>query len=403
MMIGRIFKYASLLMAAVMLFSCQGQQGDETNGTDIPNGGGNITGKIALTVDKMLIQADGADYATLTVTLDGKAVTEGVTFFDGKNNILDLAGFRFSTETPGNYEIWANYGTYNTDKVLIRALAAEIPQTPADPKPSSVDFKSRVMCMQFTGTACGYCSQFMSRLKDAFEDEAFADEYVRAAIHSYSYSAAYPDPAYITWNWSDRVLSATHPSIVMDYINKYALYSSTSSEEFKGVVRDMNASKEDVASGIAVSSSLKDGQIVAKVTVKAAETATYRVGAMLLEDNLVGTQINGEPWMNTHNACVRYIDAREDSANGTERWYGFSLGNIEKGKTADYLFVWNLDEIWNEVNVPIKYWDSFVEENLRLAVFVTTIAEDERGSQFFYINNAVYADVNGETPFEYKN
>ena len=156
MMIGRIFKYASLLMAAVMLFSCQGQQGDETNGTDIPNGGGNITGKIALTVDKMLIQADGADYATLTVTLDGKAVTEGVTFFDGKNNILDLAGFRFSTETPGNYEIWANYGTYNTDKVLIRALAAEIPQTPADPKPSSVDFKSRVMCMQFTGTACGY-------------------------------------------------------------------------------------------------------------------------------------------------------------------------------------------------------------------------------------------------------
>ena len=400
MMIGRIFKYASLLAAAVMLVSCQGQQGDDNN-TDGPINGGGITGKIELTVDKVLIQADGADYATLTVSLDGKAVSEGVTFFDGKNNILDLNGFKFSTEVPGNYEIWANYGTYNTDKVLIRALAAAIPQTPADPKPSSVDFKSRVMCMQFTGTACGYCSQFMSRLKDAFEDEAFADEYVRAAIHSYSYSAAYPDPAYMTWSWSDRVLSATHPSIVMDYINKYALYSSTSSDEFKGVVNEMNASKKGLASGIAVSSTLKDGQIVAKVTVKAAETAVYRVGAMLLEDGIKANQINGEPWMNNHDACVRYIDAREDSANGTERWYGFSLGKIEKGKTADYLFVWNLQEIWDDVNEPIAYWNAFVEENLRLAAFVTTTGEDERGNQFYYINNAVSAAVNGETPFAY--
>ena len=79
MMIGRIFKYASLLAAAVMLVSCQGQQGDDNN-TDGPINGGGITGKIELTVDKVLIQADGTDYATLTVSLDGKAVefkTEG--------------------------------------------------------------------------------------------------------------------------------------------------------------------------------------------------------------------------------------------------------------------------------------------------------------------------------------
>ena len=104
-----------------MLVSCQGQQGDDNN-TDGPINGGGITGKIELTVDKVLIQADGTDYATLTVSLDGKAVSEGVTFFDGKNNILDLNGFKFSTEVPGNYEIWANYGTYNTDKVLLLFL-----------------------------------------------------------------------------------------------------------------------------------------------------------------------------------------------------------------------------------------------------------------------------------------
>jgi len=391
-MTGKIFKYASLLVAAVMLISCEGQSGDENTG---------VNGKIGLTTDKVLIQADGSDYAVLTVTLDGQPVTEGVTFFDAKNNVMQISDFKFSTETPGNYEIWANYGTYNTDKVLIRALSVPIPDTPRDPNPTSVDFKPRVMCMQFTGTACGYCSEFMTRLKDAFADASFGDEYVRAAVHSYTYSNSYPDPAYITWNWSDRELNATHPSIVMDYMNKYALYGSTNSDEFKSVIREMNAAKQDVASGIAVSSSLAEGQIVAKVTVKAAETASYRVGAMLLEDGIVANQINGEPWMSNHDACVRYIDAREDS-NGKERWYGFSLGNIEKGKTADYLFVWNLDDIWNDVNVPIAYWNPFVEKNLRLAVFVTTTGVNERGESFYYINNAISAPVNGQTPFSYR-
>ena len=394
-MIARTLKYASLLMAAVMLISCQGQQ-DPTQ-----QGSGNGKG-IELTVDKVLIQADGADYATLSVTLDGQPVTENVIFFDAKDNVLDIADFKFSTETPGNYEIWANYGTYNTNKVLIRALSAAIPETPADPQPSSTSFKSRVMCMQFTGTACGYCSQFMERLRDAFEDEAFGDEYVKAAFHTYSYSASYPDPAYMTWNWSDRVLGVQHPLIVMDYTNKYALYASTSADEFKGIVRSLNEAKQDVACGIAVNSALIDGQIVAKVTVKAAEEGTYRVGAILLEDGLIGNQINGEAWMKVHNACARYIDAREDSANGTERWYGFSLGNIAKGKTADYLFVWNLQDIWDDANTPIEYWQPFVEENLRMAVFVTTTAENDRGEQYFYVNNAVNASVNGETPFAYR-
>lgn len=394
-MIARTIKYASLLMAAVMLISCQGQQ-DPTQ-----QGGGNGEG-IDLTVDKVLIQADGADYATLSVTLDGQPVTENVIFFDAKDNVLDIADFKFSTETPGNYEIWANYGTYNTNKVLVRALSAPIPQTPDDPQPSSTAFKSRVMCMQFTGTACGYCSQFMDRLRDAFEDKTFGDEYVKAAFHTYSYSYSYPDPAYMTWNWSDRVLGVQHPTIILDYTDKYALYASTSSDEFKSVIRSMSKAKQDVACGIAVNSTLSDGQVVAKVTVKAAETGTYRVGAILLEDGLIGNQINGEDWMKVHNACARYIDAREDAANGTERWYGFSLGKIEKGKTADYLFVWNLQDIWNEANIPIEYWKPFVEENLRMAVFVTTTGENDRGDQYFYVNNAVNASVNGETPFSYR-
>ena len=51
--------------------------------------------------------------------------------------------------------------------------------------------------------------------------------------------------------------------------------------------------------------------------------------------------------------------------------------------------------------MPIAYWNAFVEENLRLAAFVTTTGVDNKGNQFYYINNAVSAAVNGETPFDY--
>ena len=49
--------------------------------------------------------------------------------------------------------------------------------------------------------------------------------------------------------------------------------------------------KSGKAAGIAVSSKLKDDQIVAKVVVKAAVTGSYRVGLMLLEDNIVANEI----------------------------------------------------------------------------------------------------------------
>ena len=377
-------KFASLLVAAVVLVSCGGD-----------NGGGSLSGVLKIEPDKTLIQSDGVDHATLIVTLDGEVLTSGVDFYVGTSKI-DVQDFKFFATEAGDYQVWASHGTYISDPVTIRAISVPIPETPEDPTPSGTDFKSRVMCMQFTGTACGYCSEFMSRLKEAFEDEDFSDEYVRVAIHNYQYSDSYPDAAYLAWEWGSNTLGATNPSIIMDYKIKYVLYqATTSSSEFKGVVREQNASKEDAACGIAVNARLADNQVVARVTVKAAQTGSYRVGAMLLEDGIYGKQINGESWMNTHDACVRHIDAMY-KVNAKEMYYGHSLGHIEAGKTADYLFIWNLDEI-QRANDPNFYWDDFVEENLRMAVFVTEAKDDA-----YYINNAVQARFNEELQFEYR-
>lgn len=397
---NNIMKFASLLAAAVMLVSCTGTSDDGGEG-----GGGSVNAVLKIEPDKTLFQSDGVDYVTLKVTLDGVAVEDDVVFYQGKNPVT-VKDFKFFTTSAGDYEIWASHGIYVSDPVTLRAISVPIPETPKDSKPSSTEFKSRVMCMQFTGTACGYCSQFMSRLKDAFDKESLKDEYVKASIHNYQYVASNPDAAFLQWEWASQNLKVTdlstgkigkvtNPSIIMDYAYGYYLYNSISSTEFESYIHEMNENKEDEACGIAVNAKLADGQVVAKVTVKAAVDGSYRVGAMLLEDGISGKQINGEEWMNTHDGCVRHIDARYKS-DGKESYYGHSLGTVEAGKTADYIFIWNLDDI-KDANDPNNYWDEFVEENLRIAVFVTSAKDDA-----YYINNAVQTKLNTSIPFEYR-
>ena len=391
---NKIMKFASLLAAAVMLISCGGE-----------NNGGSLSGVLKIQADKTLIQSDGEDYATLTVTLDGVAVTSDVVFYEG-TTALNIEDFKYFSTVPGDHEIWASYQTFVSDPVTISAISVKIPETPADPNPSSTDFKSRVMAIQFTGTGCGYCSQFMSRLKDAMESESFNDECVQVAVHNYQYTSSYPDYAYFAWDWATGMLKVTdlvsgkggqgptNPSIILDYVYGYYLYESTNAEHYRSNVVMINDQKKADACGIAVNAKLDDGQVVAKVTVKAAKTGNYRVGAMLLEDGIYGKQINGSDWMNTHNGCVRHIDAKAKIGNA-ETYYGHSLGTVEAGKTADYLFIWNLADLQKK-NDPNFYWNDFVQENLRMAVFVTNVKND-----VYQINNAVNVDFNVELPFEY--
>lgn len=141
------------------------------------------------------------------------------------------------------------------------------------------------------------------------------------------------------------------------------------------------------------------------MTVKAAVDAEYRIGAFLLEDGIYGVQSGGsaEDWMNTHDGVIRYID----SQYGKDQYFGHSVGVVEKGCTADYVFDWDLDVIWSEGALKGEqygnyYWDEFVMENLHLVVFVSTIGTDDKGNQFYYVNNVIDCPINGLTPYEYK-
>ena len=173
---NRILKYASLLAAAVMLIACEGQ-------TDTGQTGG-TNKSLKLTSDKNLIQTFGGDYATLTVTLDGVPVTDEVIFFDGNNEVIEIPDFKFTATEVGEYKIWANYGTYISETVTIKAIDVQIPETPADPKPASTDFKARVLLTEFTTVGCSACPSMKKVLHAIEEDAAMAENIIFTECHS---------------------------------------------------------------------------------------------------------------------------------------------------------------------------------------------------------------------------
>lgn len=402
-----IFKYASLLMAAVMLFSCegtvdpeQGGPGDGPDPVDPTPKPENLT--LKLISDRNLLQAN-VDVATLTVTLGDEVITEDVTIYDDDFKVVDLKDFKFVAPAAGDYVFWASYGTYNSDEISIRAIDVPIPETPADPKPASTDFKARVLMTEFTTTGCAYCPNMKTLLHSALEDAAVADKVVLTACHSGLINGK-PDPAFVKTTFDDFCNVSRFPNVNFDMYYSFGNYNIGKSE-MRGLIDEMYSAKEDVAAGIAVNSSVDGEKAIVKVTVKPAVDGEYRVGAFLVEDGIYGVQSGGsaQAWMNTHDGVIRYIDSKY----GNDQYFGYSVGKVEKGRTADYVFDWDLDVIWSEGALKGEqygnyYWDEFVMENLHLVVFVSTLGTDDDGKQFYYVNNVIDCPINGLTPYEYK-
>lgn len=366
-----IFRFASLLAAAVMLFSCNGT-GNGNEGVE--------SGEFYITTDKDIIQSNGKDAATIKVFVGDTDVTADAVIYDENNNVVSLKGGSFTATSDGEYKFWATYGTYSTfDKskddnglLTIRAISVAVPEAAADPSASNTSFVHRAFLLQYTGIQCGYCPYMIKILKGLAADGTIPDKAVLAAAHS-GYNSG--DPAAIA-----APKAASYPYLEIDLSQGFshtqgsaALYS-----QVNGIAA--TAAK----AGISVNPKLyDDGTLVVKVSVKAAEDGEYRVGAWLLEDDIYATQSDydnvGDSSFNTHNNCVRLIDSRYDGS-----WCGKPLGAIKAGKTAEKTFVMDLKKAWKT-------------ENLHLAIIVSS-----KGKTDYSVCNAVDVPVDAPTPFDYK-
>ena len=369
-----LFKYASLLAAAVMLLSCEKDNNDQNGGTDTPG-----AGVFRLVADKDVIQSNGTDATTLTVYLDGVDVTAESVIYNDAKEVVTLTDGKFTASADGEYKFWASYGTYTTfDKsqddsgmITVRAISVAIPEVAEDSDSKKTSFVHRAFLTQYTGTGCGYCPYMIKIIRELMADNTIPGKAVLAAVHSYSNA----DPAYIS---APRVNNYPYMHINLDKGFSHTQGSAPLYAEVNSIAAS------DAKAGISVNPVLyEDGTLVLKVSVKAAVDGEYRVGAWLLEDGIYGQQNDydgvGDNSFNTHENCVRSIESRYDG-----EWAGKDLGAIKAGQTAEKTFVMDVKKSWKV-------------ENLHLAMIVSS----KEGSRYV-VCNAIDCPIDAPTPFDYK-
>ena len=377
-----IFKIASLLLSAVVLFSCE-----ETGSTDEPNDDGGIIldmESLILTSDKNVIQSNGQDQASLTVyTADGTDVTSEsviyiITGYNSKNEpeFAQYAhtDYKFTADKVGEYKLMASYQALITESPLaINAIDMQVPSAANDPKPSSTSFVHRAFLNQYTGTACGYCPGMVRVLRDALTDE-YADKAVLAAIHSYNSS----DPAYLS-----APKSSSYPYLDVDMSRGFSYDGGASS--LRDIINQRTSTPAKV--GISANPHYEKDRLVVRVSVKAAVTGSYNLGVWFLQDNLYGMQTDnlgitvGDDSYNKHNNCVRLADSRYLNS-----YAGYPLGEIKAGETAERTFLLNINSRWKLTDL----------NDLHFAAFVTTLE-----GRSYTVVNAVDCPYDRPTEFDY--
>ena len=369
-----IFKIASLLAAAVMLFSCDEKDPVGTDGDAV----------LTIVSDRDVIQSNGQDVATLKVLYGEKDVTADAVFHDGTDAIITLDGGKFTATADGEYKFWAEYGTASTynknleDKGLftIKAISVAVPAIADDPQKSNTSFVHRSFLTQYTGTGCGYCPYMIKIVKELMADNTIPEKAVHAAVHSYNNA----DPAYIA---APKVNS--YPYLTVDLVQGFSHSQSAS------VLKSLVDADVEVAAKAGVSVNpvyyADKGMLVVSVSVKAAVDGIFNVGAWLLEDEIYGQQEDygniGDKSYDTHENCVRIADSKY---LGT--WFGHPVGTLKAGNTASKTFVMDLKKSWKV-------------ENLHLAVFVS-YGEQEGDKINYSVTNALNAPIDAPTPFDYK-
>lgn len=343
-------------------------------------------GELVLTATPSTIYADGEDFAKLELTKGGVPITSGFILYDDEDNVVELPDMKFSTEKKGKYYFWASLDRDVTETICITAKEKlpDAPDAPGDDNPDKLNFKRRVLLIQFTGTGCGYCPNMITTLRQIMSDttaQKYNEKVVLAAAHRWNED----DPAYLYGAALDQAMGvSSFPQVAVD------MHTRTTNYYYGSVSSLINSalSRVDAKAGIAAVSEWDEQTRTISITakVKAAEAAEFRIGAWLLEDGIYGQQSNYTELrdnFNIHDNCIRLADSKVTGSDFT----GHSLGEIEVGSTAERSFSLSVDSGWNI-------------DNCRLVLFVSA-PELRNGQKYFYVNNAVEMPVSGTIDYEY--
>lgn len=306
----------------------------------------------------------------------------------------EVYGGIYTSENKGTVTFFAQYGTLQSNHVSLTVVATPpaAPAAPVDNNPSNLNFNRRVLLAQFTGTACSNCPHMINALYEIVNDEAYKDmnydsKIAIAAAHIGYYAVNSKGAMEKELTFEDAYNVPYYPYIIADL--KRNVGDVKSNAPFVANMVNTALSRVAVKGGIAVNSKYhaEEEYIVLTAAVKAKESTEFRIGAMLLEDDIqmpqsIAGDVQKNPNINynMHENCIRRIRGKQTDHD----FSGFTLGYIASGESTTKDFAFPLLKTWNP-------------EKLRLLVYISTKEADGK----WYVNNVVKASIDGETDFEY--
>jgi hypothetical protein len=296
-------------------------------------------------------------------------VDDAEVFVKTGNSEEKLTGYIFSSETPGVFALYAKFHDIKSESVTVTV--------------SPVLFVKQSVALEAVATWCGYSPQMMT-IFNSIHESPLSDRILTVSLHRVGSGLKSSDidaEALMAENGVTGI-----PFGIMDferrlYRNLYDIESSY----------DVLAINYPVTSGIAVSSRKTDNSIDVELKVKANEAGEYRVGAIIVEDNVVKTQII---YVDGNHENVFYNDSFVHHGlatfimPGTTVTMGKYLGNIGVTKEVKETFSVSLNR--NVVNRTVNY------SNCRVVAYVL-----KRYGDKFYINNAISCPINGSVDYRY--
>ena len=298
-----------------------------------------------------------------------------VDYVDANDDLYTLP--QYTPAETGVRDIWLSYGSANTKNKPLRITAVDfaIPSRAIDTDPENTSFEARVLVNQFTGTGCPNCPRLIKVIKDLWANPNYADKFVHIGVHTYDSK----DPMYYSEPGFVQAIGGveSYPAFVFDF--RYG--GSHSSQTFVAEIDE--AQLMPAKAGIAARIQSDGITALARVSVKAAVEGEYCLAAMLVESNIVHAQsgdLNGDH--KVHENALRLADGKNMGS-----YIGHSLGTLQAGETAEYLF-----------NMPLK--SGWVHPNCHIVFYVTTLGENGRT---YEVTNAVASEsLNCTVEFDYK-
>ena len=325
----RNLKVILMISAVCALVSCRGNQ---DGGAVNPDG---TVEPYTLTVDKQVIESDGIDAATLTITdASGLVLTDGFSLRNASFHIEETDEYRSGMGSDGDANKFTSIidGTY-TITAMYNGVECEAPvQITSQNRTKYERFHKNVAIYRLTGTWCQYCPYMTEALnnRDAYtKDHSIVMEFHNADEFSVAYSMQMDMAAYLLYRFGTK-----------DDGYPYCIYS-ISEGSGKRTVNDIkrlvkNRLVEHPAqTGIKATSSVDGGKLTVTATVMTSVDGSYDLGMAVLKDN-----------------CIPASGAYEDEYNDvvlsvSGNFYAMSTDAFDLKKDAEKTLVktWESDKL----------------------------------------------------------